>query len=117
MVPFAVPAIAVTLRAGLPILFPEQLQRQMLMGLKLLTNSLEIDVGQLRPNRPGRAGWEQKSIELLVVQILRQGPFQTDGRRPLQVPMNRSLPDRATSGDLFLLQSDAVAQAQHLPEP
>jgi hypothetical protein len=77
------------------------------VSLKLGLQRAEV---QTRPRLQRRAQWpgrKQKLIEALVIQIVRQRPVQFRGRRLLQIPMNRRLSDRATAGDLVLVQSQA----------
>src|SRR5260370_10101536 len=52
-------------------------------------------------------------IEQLVIQIVRQRPTQLRGRGLLQIPMNGRLSDRATAGDLVLVQPQAKPQAEN----
>src|SRR5260370_40360843 len=63
--------------------------------------------------RAQRSSGKQKGIEPLVIQIVRQRPTQFRGRGLFQIPMNGRLSDRATAGDLVLVQPQAKPQAEN----
>jgi hypothetical protein len=48
---------------------------------------------------------KQKFIQPPVIEILRQGPRHFGGRGLFQIPVNGRLTDRATAGDLVLMQA------------
>jgi hypothetical protein len=92
------------------IFFPDQLQRQMLMSLKLPMDLAEVHSRPLRRRRPHRPRWKQKFVEPLVVAIVRQWPAEPNRGRSLQISMNGRLTNRATAGDLLLLQTQPESE-------
>jgi hypothetical protein len=84
----------------LPILFPQQLQRQMAMLLQLLMHGLPV---RLRPHRQRsrrrRPVPKQLGFQLFFAQISGQRPADSGRLRSLQIIVNRAHPDPATARD------------------
>src|SRR5450432_498320 len=103
LIQLAEPAVTVAVRMRFPILLPQELQRQMLVRLKL---GMELGEINTRPGLRRRPQWpcrKQQLIQLLFIKIVRQRPTEMSGCRPLQISMNGRLADRATAGDLVLV--------------
>jgi hypothetical protein len=54
--------------------------------------------------------WKEKLVELPVIVFLRQRPLQTRRRSHLQISMNGGLTDRATAGNLVLIETRSKPQ-------
>src|SRR5579872_4342159 len=116
LVQFAKAAVSVTIRVGLPIFFPGELERQVRMALEFF-----VELGKIRLRLAGWVGVPRGSgkygrYQLAIIPAFRQWP--TDLRLPSasQVFRNRALRDRATAGDLVLPQPQFVAQTQYFFE-
>jgi hypothetical protein len=105
LVQLAEPAIAVAVRMSFAIFFPDQLQCQMPVSLKLRMDLAEVHSWPLRRRRPHRSRWKQKFVEPLFVAIVWQWPAEPDRGRSLQISMNGRLTNRATAGNLLLSES------------
>jgi hypothetical protein len=110
LVQLAEPAIAVAIPMSFTIFFPDQLQRHMLMRLKLRMDLAEVHSRPLRRRRPHRPRWKQKFVEPLFVAIVWQWPAEPDRGCSLQISMNGRLTNRATAGDLLLLQAQPESE-------
>lgn len=105
LVELAETAVAVAVRLSFAVFLPEELERQVFMSLQL---GMQLGEIQTRPRLLGRPQWpgrKQKFIQLPLVEIVRQGPSQFGGCGLFQIPVNGRLADRATAGDLVLLQA------------
>ena len=65
----------------------------MLMRLKLRMELREIDTRTGLRRRPQWPRRKQQLIQLLFIKIVRQGPTEMSGCRPLQISMNGCLAD------------------------
>ena len=91
----------------LDVLLPQQLQRDVLVGLELFVNDGEVRLGLLVTSlHPPPT--EQPLLDLSVVPIGRQRPFHTGRLGPFQIVVNAALADRATARDLTLPESQLM---------
>src|SRR6476646_3039081 len=102
LVQLAESAVAVSIRLAFAILFPEQLQGDMLVGLQLLANGAEIDAAMSNRFRVFRPGGKQQLIEPPVIVLIGQRPPESGRAGSLEITMDRGLTDRAASRDLVL---------------
>ena len=96
-------AVAVAIRLSFAILFPDQLQRQVLVRLQLPANFRKIGEGPNAPAGPPGRRWKQQFFQPPIIDILRQRPGQTRRVRFAQISVNGRLTDATTAGDLILL--------------
>jgi hypothetical protein len=94
----------------LSVLFPQQLQCQVLVGLELALDFSKVNAVAHGPRRLVGPGWKQEQVEPLIIAILRQGPVQPSSGRSFQVAMNGRLAYGATAGDLVLIETESVPQ-------
>ena len=112
LVELAEAAVAVTVRVGLTILLPQQLQRQMAVGLQFLV--------KVRKVRRGPAGFvaaqgmpEQRLFQPGLVPAIGQRPTHPCPPRALQAISNAPLRDQTTASDLILAQAQLEPEPQH----
>ena len=74
LVEFAETAVAVALGISLDVLFPQQLQGDMLVRLQLLVNRGKVGFDTALTRRPRHTSAEQALFELSLVAVRRQGP-------------------------------------------
>ena len=74
LVEFTETAVAVALGISLDVLFPQQLQGDMLVRLQLLMNRGEVGFGAALTWRPRHTSAEQTLFELSLVAVRRRGP-------------------------------------------
>ena len=111
LVEFAETTVAVAVRLSFAVFLPEQLQRQVFVSLKLAVQFGEI---QTRPGLPmavrsGRFG-NRSSSSRRSSKSSGNGHVSFGGRGLFQIPMNGRLADRATAGDLVLVQAQTKTQ-------
>src|SRR5208337_4705521 len=116
LVEFAKAAVGVTVRVGLAIFFPGELQCQMGMALEFF-----VELGKIRLRLAGLVGAPRGSrkhggFQLAIIPTFRQRPGDTRLVGASQVFINRAVSDRATAGDLPLPQPQFVAQSQYFFE-
>jgi hypothetical protein len=91
-------------------LLPEELERNALVGCQFLVNFDEIGLRFARlavlgfGTAAGGRRREQQSLQLRVVEGIRQGPAQHGGRRPFQVSLHGAPADPARVCDLSFAQ-------------
>ena len=103
VVKLAEPAVAVTIRRiPCAILFPQQLQREVAVGLQLPADGGEVRLGRLTRLRawPGLSG--KSAFQLLLIPFRGQWPAHAGLRRSFQVFMDGALSNRAAARDLPL---------------
>jgi len=100
VVKFAEPAVAVTVRRiPFAILFPQQLQREVAVGLQLSADGGKIRLGRLTRLRawPGLSG--KSAFQLRLIPFRGQRPVHAGLRRSFQVFMDGTLSNRAAPRD------------------
>ncbi len=91
----------------LDVLLPQQLQRDVLVGLELFVNDGEVRLGLLVTSlHPPPT--EQPLLELSVVTIGRQRPLDTGRLGSFQVVVNAALADRTAASNLALPESQLM---------
>jgi hypothetical protein len=107
------PAVAVAGGMSLAILLPEQLQGEVLVGLKLLMDRRPIRHCPDRLRLPPGPGGKQLLLQLPVVNLDRQRPAQTRSLSAFQVSMDGRLCDVAAARDLLLGEPQTEAQPEN----
>jgi hypothetical protein len=79
----------------------------MFVRLKLRLDLAEVHGRPLWRSWPRRARRKQKLVQPPFIAILRQRPTEPGRGGSLQIPMNRRLTDRATTGNLLLPETQA----------
>jgi hypothetical protein len=105
LVEFAESAKGVALRMSLTILFPDQLQRQVRIALEFFVKLSKIGLGLAGFVGASRSRSEKGGLQLAVTPTCGKRPRDPRGLGAFQILINRSLPDRATAGDLPLPQA------------
>ena len=103
-VEFAEAAVTVAVGVVLAVLLPEQLQRDVTMGLEFLVKALKLRCGTVGFVDAARRVPEKRLFQPGLVPTLRQGPRDARGLGALQIFGNGCLRDRATASDLVLTQ-------------
>jgi hypothetical protein len=103
-VEFAEAAVTVAVGVVLAVLLPEQLQRDVTMGLEFLVKALKLRWGTVGFVDAARRVPEKRLFQPGLVPTLGQGPGDARGLGSLQIFGNNGLRDRATAGDLVLTQ-------------
>jgi hypothetical protein len=93
-------AVAVGMRRC--VLFPQQLQGDVLVFLKLFVDVRKVRKVACRGTRWLRIGGEQGEFQLRFGHLLRKRPRQTRRREPTQIFVYRTLAQIRTAGDLAL---------------
>ena len=106
--------VAIAVGVALAAFLPDQLQRQVLVRLQFLVDLGPVWFGMLAPNAGGWPLRKQRSLDLLVVPVLRRRPLHAGRLRGRQVLMDGALRDGATAGDLVLAQSEGM-EPQNFP--
>ena len=87
---------------------PDQLQRQVLVGLQLFVNLRPIRFRMFSPDGGSGPLWKQCLLGLLVIPTLGQRPLGAGRLRRGHVFMDGALGNGTTAGDLMLAQSEGM---------
>lgn len=111
----AEPRISVPLGLRLLVLAPDQLEREVPVGLQLLMDAGEVWRGVASPAGWGRSLAEQEFLQSAFREVFRQRPANLGGLSQFEVLVDGALDDRATAGDLVLGQPQG-AESQDLAD-
>ncbi len=97
-------AIAIAIGVLLAILFPDQLECKVVMGLQILADRGEVRQIGLAPCLGGPRRTADHRFQPPIIPIGRQRPAYADGCGCFQISMNCALGDTTTASNLLLLQ-------------
>jgi hypothetical protein len=97
-------AIAIAIGVLLAILFPDQLECKVVMGLQLLADRGEVRQVGLAPPLGGPRRTADHRLQPPIIPIGRQRPAYAGGRGCFQIPMNCALGNSTTASNLLLFQ-------------
>src|SRR5882724_777323 len=95
-------AIAIAFGVALAPFLPDQLQRQVLVGLKLLVDRRPVRFRMLTPDLWRGSLWKQRLSDLPVIPAVWQRPLYASRLGGGNVSVNRALRDPTAAGDLVL---------------
>src|ERR1700735_265957 len=101
-------AVAIAIGVALAAFLPDQLQGQVLVCLQLLVDLRPVRLWVFPPNRGRGPLRKQRSLDLLVIPVLRCRPLHAGRLRGRQVLVNGALRDGTTAGNLVLAQSEGM---------
>src|ERR1019366_6895607 len=107
-VQIAEPAVAVAFRLTLPLFLPDQLQRQVLVGLEFMVDTGPVRLRMLAPDFWRRSLRKQRLSDLPVIPAVWQWPLYASRLGGGNVIVDGALRDRTTAGDLVLAHPEGM---------
>src|ERR1017187_7244761 len=107
-VQIAEPAVTIAVPVALAPFLPDQLQRQILVGLKLMVDNGPVRLRMLAPDLWRGPLWKQRLSDLPVIPGVWQRPLCASRLGGGNVIVNRALRDRTTAADLMLAHPEGM---------